>query len=377
MVVVGAGPAGTTAARLLAERGAHVRLLEARRLPRHKLCGGGLTPKAIPFLPPSALDCVERRVVAFELAGGRLGRPVLRLPDVEIAMVERAPFDAALADAAVRAGVDLVEGEPVVEARPGAAAGTRPAVVTRDGTIEADVVIAADGEPSRVATRAGLRAPARRRALALEVDLPLDPARSTSALQLRFGVPDGYAWYFPKRDHANVGILTTDPVRTGSLTAALRRYVAELGSRSRGGPYPRPLDPDVAARRSARVRAGCCSPATPPGPPIRSSARGSPTPSRRVASRPRPSAIGRMGGVSSLHAYEPRVRRALEPTFARLGLVGRIADTMPSLAIAALAAIPWARGEARRGLLGLGSPFALSGPPLRGRDVNPPRAPRA
>ena len=75
VVVVGAGPAGATAARLLATRGAHVRLIEARRLPRHKLCGGGLTPKAIPFLPPEALACVERRVTAFELAGD--ARPAL------------------------------------------------------------------------------------------------------------------------------------------------------------------------------------------------------------------------------------------------------------------------------------------------------------
>ena len=83
------------------------------------------------------------------------------------------------------------------------------------------------------------------------------------------------------------------------------------------------------------------------------------------------------GRVSSLSAYEPRLRRALEPTFARLGLVGWIAGTMPSLAIDALAMIPWARGEARRGLLGLGSPFALPGPPYWAAAVNPPRGPRA
>src|SRR5438105_1316760 len=50
IVVVGAGPAGSTAARLLAERGARVVLLEARRMPRPKLCGGGLTPKVLPYL---------------------------------------------------------------------------------------------------------------------------------------------------------------------------------------------------------------------------------------------------------------------------------------------------------------------------------------
>jgi geranylgeranyl reductase family protein len=383
IVVVGAGPAGATAARLLAERGAHVRLLEARRLPRHKLCGGGLTPKAIPFLPESALACIERRVAAVELAGGRLGRPVLRLPDVDVAMVERAPFDAALADAAVRAGADLAEEEPVFDARPGTR-GTRPAVATRRGAIEADVVIAADGEPSRVAARAGLRAPARRRALALEVDLPLDPARSRSVLQLRFGIPHGYAWYFPKGDHANVGILTSDRGRTSSLRASLLRYLAELGleageGRIRGHWIPMSLrdGPLVSGRLLlAGDAAGAADPFFGEGIAY-ALASGS------IAAE----AVGdwAVGRAPSLDAYEARLRRALEPAFSRLALVGAIADGIPSLAIMALANMPWARREARRGLLGLGSRYALPSPPV-GADggpaevvagVSPRPAPRA
>jgi len=71
VAVVGAGPAGATAARLLAASGARVRLLDARSLPRHKLCGGGLTPRALRSVPPEALATIERRVIVFELAGGR------------------------------------------------------------------------------------------------------------------------------------------------------------------------------------------------------------------------------------------------------------------------------------------------------------------
>ena len=42
VVVVGAGPAGSTAARVAAERGMRVLLLDAARFPRYKTCGGGL-----------------------------------------------------------------------------------------------------------------------------------------------------------------------------------------------------------------------------------------------------------------------------------------------------------------------------------------------
>jgi folate-dependent tRNA-U54 methylase TrmFO/GidA len=69
VAVVGAAPASSTAARLLAARGAEVILFEARPLPRAKICGGGLTPKAQRLVPDSALRVVERRVERVELFG--------------------------------------------------------------------------------------------------------------------------------------------------------------------------------------------------------------------------------------------------------------------------------------------------------------------
>lgn len=170
VAVVGAGPAGSTAARLLAGRGAEVRLFEARRLPRDKACGGGLTPKAQHLVPASALGTVERRIDRVELRAPHLPPIHLMAPEATIAMVERARFDLALVEEAARAGTTIRDGEPVrdlVEDESGVV------VTTERERWRADAVIAADGEPSRAARRLGLGGGARRLALALEVDLPL------------------------------------------------------------------------------------------------------------------------------------------------------------------------------------------------------------
>ena len=47
MIVVGAGPAGSTAAAYLARAGVNVLLLEKTTFPREKVCGDGLTPRAV------------------------------------------------------------------------------------------------------------------------------------------------------------------------------------------------------------------------------------------------------------------------------------------------------------------------------------------
>ena len=62
VAVVGAGPAGSTAAYRLAAAGARVVLLDRQRFPRDKPCGGGLTMRGVGLLPFDVSPVVEDRV---------------------------------------------------------------------------------------------------------------------------------------------------------------------------------------------------------------------------------------------------------------------------------------------------------------------------
>ena len=102
VVVVGAGPAGSSAARVAAEGGASVLLIDRARFPRYKTCGGGLIGIALAHLPASVLPTVEQEVreVRFSLRGGALKTHRRRRPF--LALVQRERFDEALVTAEYR-----------------------------------------------------------------------------------------------------------------------------------------------------------------------------------------------------------------------------------------------------------------------------------
>ncbi len=202
VVVVGAGPAGATAAlaALARDPGARVLLLDRDDFPRDKSCGDGIAPHALDVLAGLGVhDVVEGWEPVRELdlsrgatrVSGRMARPVWVVP--------RAVFDARLVERAVAAGATLVR-HRVRDLR------TTEHGVVIDDDITARVVIGADGEQSVVRQAVGSRLRGQR-AIAIRGYAPTAEARRGLQV-IRYGDrrQPSYAWAFDRGDgHSNVG----------------------------------------------------------------------------------------------------------------------------------------------------------------------------
>jgi geranylgeranyl reductase family protein len=184
VIVVGAGPSGSTAAYYLAQAGLDVLLLEKSRFPRDKVCGDGLTPRAVKSLVAMGIDVSEEagwlRNKGLRVIGGGLR---LELPWPELSSYPgyglvrtRASLDEQLARRAQAAGAKLIEGANVsgplldddgqiigvtVEAEDESKSKSSDPDVERSvappQAFRARVVVAADGNSSRLSVSMGLR----------------------------------------------------------------------------------------------------------------------------------------------------------------------------------------------------------------------------
>ncbi len=206
VIVLGAGPAGSTCALLLAKAGARVLVLERSRLPRDKPCGGGVTLRASAWAPLDVSSVVERTVYGarFSLA---LGPHFDRWHPLPLTyMTRRSRLDSFLASAAAEAGADLHDGEAAQALE---ADGAGMTVRSALDAYRAGVVVGADGANGLASRSLGARE-TYEEAVALEgnasvPDAVLEEWRELVALDLG-GLAGGYGWVFPKGDHLNVGV---------------------------------------------------------------------------------------------------------------------------------------------------------------------------
>ena len=127
VLIVGAGPAGATAAFSLARAGVPVRLIDRAPFPRNKPCGGGISVRIRRRFP--YLQDALRRIPVLELSRlyleGPGGESAVIESDVPAAlMIRRLEFDALLVSLAVEAGAELVTGVDVVQAAESPSHGT-------------------------------------------------------------------------------------------------------------------------------------------------------------------------------------------------------------------------------------------------------------
>ncbi|MFE4976528.1 geranylgeranyl reductase family protein [Kitasatospora sp. NPDC056651] len=238
VIVVGAGPAGSTAAAHLARTGLDVLLLEKSVFPREKVCGDGLTPRAVKQLTDLGID-VSEEAGWLHNRGLRLiaGHRSIEFDWPELSAYpgyglvrRRADFDELLARKAASAGARVVEGAnvtgPLLDERTGRITGVTAKLgeERRPVAYRAPVVVAADGNSTRlsvamrrhrrtdramgVAYRTYFTSP-RHDDRHLEAWLDLrDPGNPAG------GPLPGYAWVFGMGDGTvNVGLGVLDTAR--------------------------------------------------------------------------------------------------------------------------------------------------------------------
>ncbi len=224
VVVVGAGPAGSMAARAAAKKGARTLIIDRATFPRYKTCGGGLIGVTLDHLPAELDVPVRHRITAasFSLRGAgerwrEAGGPFLALTD-------RTDLDAALLACAQQAGAASLLGTAVTDIT---SRDDHVELTTGDGPITARYVVGADGSTSRIARHVG--ATMRRVDLGLEVELAAPAERRWQGrIHLDWGpMPGSYGWIFPKGDTLTVGVIHRkgEPQQTRAyLDALLRRH---------------------------------------------------------------------------------------------------------------------------------------------------------
>jgi geranylgeranyl reductase family protein len=228
VIVLGAGPAGSSCARRAAELGLSVAVLEKADFPRPKPCAAGLTEKAMLLLGDDLDPVRHRRFRSAEIAFDRYLSLMVSAPDDLVATTTRRELDAQLARSADAAGARIEHGRVatgldqecgVVRVRAGTDTLTAGHVVVCDGARGAGrSMLGLD--PLRMG--GGLYVRARPGAGELPDDvagrLLFDPT----------AVRRGYGWIFPKRDHLNIGVFSQRELH-GGLRRALDTFLVARG----------------------------------------------------------------------------------------------------------------------------------------------------
>ena len=236
VVIVGAGPAGCSAAWDLTVHGLRVLLLDRTEFPRKKACAGGLTAKAVRALRYSIAPVIQRSLCSLSVSC-RMRHPKLLKSNSPIChMVERPAFDDFCLKKTVTAGAHFAvvkRIDKIVESD------RSVSLATDGGRIRARYLIGADGVHSRVRRLTG-RFARFRPGFAVEGRVDRTPPDDLGMGFDFSRVAGGYGWVFPKAGHINVGLYTLRSdvriTRQDLVDYAVRRIGRPVPTRITGSP---------------------------------------------------------------------------------------------------------------------------------------------
>ncbi|MGI8896045.1 MAG: geranylgeranyl reductase family protein [Casimicrobiaceae bacterium] len=227
ILIVGAGPSGSLLGPLLARSGHTVRIIDKATFPRDKVCGGGISHKTIELLPFDISSIIQKRLKGAFLTYQNCDTVIKDLGERSGAAVLRSDFDHSLLQKAIDAGAKFDGNTEFVKAEK---IGDRVTVTTSRGAITTRYIVGADGVMSRVRESVFGRglvtyAPGVEALVSVSSD---KAERIGDRVLFDFsGMPRGYGWIFPKKDHLNVGVFSIYPTR--SIKKDLARFMSWYG----------------------------------------------------------------------------------------------------------------------------------------------------
>jgi len=226
-IIVGAGPAGGSAAYHLAKRGRSVLLLEKETLPRYKPCGGGVSPQVAEWFDFDFSPAISLTIDTIRYTWNLEDAVETKLGQLQpIWMVRRDVFDHFLVRKAQEQGAELKDG---TEVKGVSFEGDRWQVNTATESFTGRYLIAADGAKGPMARMLGFKERKRRLGGALEVEADV-VVENPDTIHFEFGmVKNGYIWNFPKAEGYSIGIGTFRGGESQDFRAILTDYAAAFG----------------------------------------------------------------------------------------------------------------------------------------------------
>lgn len=197
-IIVGAGPAGASAAYHLAKKGHSILVIEKNSFPRAKSCGGGVSPAIAEWFDFDFSPVVQNNVSEVKYTF-KMGDPAeVQLKNVTpMWMVQREQFDSFLMQQATSQGVEFKDGTEVTNVT---LQGDSWQVDTNQGAFTGKYLIAADGANSMVAKLLGFDDSQTIAAASLQVPGEVGDRRKTMAFFDFGSLKNGFMWCFPKAD---------------------------------------------------------------------------------------------------------------------------------------------------------------------------------
>ncbi len=215
VIVTGAGPAGSLAARVCAQAGFQVLLLDKADFPREKPCAGAVSIRSLRILRSVGIslspEIIERWISTLNIMPPDCKPLTIQTPSSFAFTTKRSNFDYALLQEAVGAGAKFQGGQKIIDVEE---AKNHVICYTAKQQYKGQILIGADGATGNVGRASGLRGPKNPEefGLALETDVPLasheieEKLNATSIYLWFLNIPGGYFWVFPRRVSLSIGL---------------------------------------------------------------------------------------------------------------------------------------------------------------------------